>query len=310
MMQTRREFICGAVAGGITLRGQSTFLMPPGATDCHCHIFCDAKAFPFADGRQYTPEPAPVEELQRLHRALHIDRVVIVQPSVYGTDNACTLAAIRQIGSAARGIAVIDDKTPESELDRFEKSGIRGIRVNLQTTGQTDPAVGRQRFEAAVKRIGKRHWHIQLFAALSVIDALKDVFAASPVPLVFDHFGNAQGALGVSQPGFDSLLALVKSGKAYVKLSAAYRGSTRAPDYADMAPLAKALIDANPRRMLWGSDWPHPESSGRGPKSPTGTSLPIPVDDQAVLNQLATWAPAAPLRRMILVENPAALYGW
>jgi predicted TIM-barrel fold metal-dependent hydrolase len=143
-----------------------------------------------------------------------------------------------------------------------------------------------------------------------VIDALKDVFAASPVPLVFDHFGTAQGALGATQPGFDSLLALVKSGKAYVKLSGAYRNSTQGPDYPDMAPLAKALIDANPRRMLWGSDWPHPESSGRGEKTPEGLSVPIRVDDAAVLNQLAVWAPTAPLRRMILVENPAALYGW
>ena len=288
--------------------GGASFVMPPGATDCHTHVFGDPKTFPFAEGRTYTPAPAPVEEMQALHRALQIERLVIVQPSVYGTDNGCTLDAMRQIGSRARGVAVIGDGTSDEDLDRMDRAGIRGIRVNLETAGQTDPAIGRQRFETAVRRVARRGWHVQVFTRLSVIAALTDAVAAAPVPVVFDHFGGAQGALGVGQPGFDALLTLVRTGKAHVKISAPYRGSMQPPDYPDMAPLAKALIAANPQRILWGSDWPHPNSSAAAPRTPAGTAPRIPVDDPHVLNLLATWAPDPSVRRTILVDNPAALY--
>ena len=283
-------------------------LIPPGATDCHTHVFCDAKAFPFAEGRTYTPGPALVDEMQALHRVLHMERVVVVQPSVYGTDNRCTLEALQLLGPRARGIAVIGDGTPEEELDRMDRAGIRGIRVNLETAGQSDPAIGRQHFEAAMRRVARRPWHIQIFTRLSVIAAMADALASAPVPVVFDHFGGAQGAAGVEQPGFDALLTLVRSGRAYVKISAPYRGSTRPPDYPDMAPLAKALIAANPRRILWGSDWPHPNTSPAAPRTEAGTAPRVSVDDAHVLNLLAGWVPDPDLRRTILVDNPAALY--
>ena len=316
-MLTRRDILLGAAAAAAaSLRSQTapqtgvSFLMPAGATDCHAHIFCDAKAFPMSQDRSYTPEAAPVAELLALHRSLDIERVVFVQPSVYGTDNACVLAAIREVGSHARGIAVIDDKTPEAELDQMERAGIRGIRINLETAGNADPVQARDRFTAAVKRIGSRRLHIQMFTRPTVIAAIKDAVAASPVTVVFDHFGGAQAAGGVTQPGFDALVSLVQSGKAYVKLSAPYRGSTLAPAYSDMAPLAKALIAANPQRVLWGSDWPHPDTAAASRNLETGMSPRIKVDDVAVLNQVASWLPAAPQRRVMLVDNPARLYGW
>jgi predicted TIM-barrel fold metal-dependent hydrolase len=143
-----------------------------------------------------------------------------------------------------------------------------------------------------------------------VIAAIKDAIAESPVTVVFDHFGGAQGAGGVEQSGFDALLSLVQSGKAYVKLSGAYRGSTDAPTYADMAPLAKALFAANPQRILWGSDWPHPNTSPDARDPDTGTHPRLPIDDVTLLNQLASWIPTIPQRRVVLVENPARLYGW
>src|SRR5437867_10775881 len=115
------------------------FEVPSGSCDCHTHVFCEPRRFPFTPGRTYTPEPASVEEMRRLHRALHMDRVVIVQPSVYGTDNSCTLDAIKQLGSRARGVAVIDDKTPASALDDMHRAGVRGVRVNLETTGNVGP---------------------------------------------------------------------------------------------------------------------------------------------------------------------------
>src|SRR6476659_6467772 len=145
------------------------FSVPPNACDCHTHIFGDAQRFPFVAGRTYTPEPASVGEMRALHRALHTTRVVIVQPSVYGTDHACTLGAIKQLGPTARGIAVIDEQTSDTALETMDRGGIRGLRVNLATVGQTDPEAGRRRFDAAVARIGKRRWHIQMYTQLSVI---------------------------------------------------------------------------------------------------------------------------------------------
>lgn len=283
------------------------FSVPAGACDCHTHVFGDPARVPFATGRTYTPESASVGEMRQLHRALHTTRVVIVQPSVYGTDNRCTLDAIKQLGANARGIAVIDDQTSDAALDEMDQGGMRGIRINLATVGQTDPDLGKRRFDAAVARIGTRKWHIQMYTQLSVITAMAAQLAASPVPVVFDHFGGAQAAAGVSQPGFDVLLDLVRKGRAYVKVSAPYRGSTNGPDFSDMAPLAKALIAANVQRILWGTDWPHPDTTAG--RAATEISPLRQIDDGRVFNQFATWSSAAE-RRTILVDNPQALYGF
>jgi predicted TIM-barrel fold metal-dependent hydrolase len=284
------------------------FDVPAGACDCHTHVFGDPRRFAFAAGRTYTPEPASVGEMRALHRALHTTRVVIVQPSVYGTDNGCTLDAIKQLGSAARGIAVIDEQTPDAALESMDHGGIRGIRINLATVGQTDAEAGRRRFNAAVARIGKHRWHIQMYTQLSVIEAMHQEIAASPVPVVFDHFGGAQASGGLSQRGFDVLLDLVRSGRAYVKVSAPYRGSTATPDFPDMAPLATALVAANVQRVLWGTDWPHPDTTpGR---AATDISPLRQIDDGRVFNQFAAWVPSASDRETILVENPKRLYGF
>jgi predicted TIM-barrel fold metal-dependent hydrolase len=324
-MLSRRDVLMGTAAAGVAalVRGGTTvfasasqpstpvnFDVPAGACDTHTHVFGDSRRFPFAAARNYTPESASVAEMRALHRALHTDRVVIVHPSVYGTDNACTLDGMKQLGSIARGIAVIDEKTPEAALDEMDRAGIRGIRINLETSGQSDPAVARQRFQEAVDRIKRRsQWHIQIYTRLSVIEGIKDQVMAAPMPVVFDHFGGAQAALGASQPGFESLLNLVRKGKAYVKISAPYRSSTQAPDYADVAPLAKALIAANPQRMLWGSDWPHPAPPVA--RRPVTDISPLwQIDDGRVMNQLPVWAPNPALRKTILVENPAKLYGF
>jgi predicted TIM-barrel fold metal-dependent hydrolase len=286
------------------------FDVPADACDCHTHVFGDPQRFPFAAGRTYTPESASVAEMRALHRALHTTRVVVVQPSVYGTDNSCTLDAIQQLGQQARGIAVIDDRTPTAALDDMNGRGIRGIRLNLATTGQTDPDVGRRRFAAAVARLDKRPWHIQIYTQLSVIEAMHKELAASPVPVVFDHFGGAQASGGTTQQGFDLLLDLVRSGRAYVKVSAPYRGSTKDPDFADMGPIARALIGANIRRILWGTDWPHPDTAQGSGRKPTDISPLRQIDDGRVFNQLAAWASTAPERRTILVDNPRELYGF
>jgi predicted TIM-barrel fold metal-dependent hydrolase len=323
-MLSRRDILIGtATAGaGALVRGATLFAkasqpstpvnfdVPAHACDTHTHIFGDPRRFAFATPRQYTPEPASVAETRALHRALHVERIVIVQPSVYGTDNSCTLDGMKQLGAIARGVAVIDEKTPESALDEMARAGIRGIRINLETSGETDPAISRQRFTAAVERINNRKWHIQIYTRLSVIESLKDQVAGAPMPVVFDHFGGAQASLGVGQPGFSTLLSLVRTGKAYVKISGAYRSSTKAPDYPDVAPLAKALIAANPQRILWGSDWPHPDSAQVPGRKVTDIAPLSQIDDGALLNQLPNWAPDAAVRKIILVDNPAKLYGF
>jgi predicted TIM-barrel fold metal-dependent hydrolase len=324
-MLSRRDILIGSAAAGTValVRGTTTvfasasqpstpvnFDVPAGACDTHTHVFGDPRRFAFATPRPYTPEPASVAEMRALHLALHTQRVVIVQPSVYGVDNSCTLDGIKQLGSIARGVAVIDEKTPESALDEMTRAGIRGIRINLETSGVTDPVASRQRFAEAVERLKNRNWHIQIYTRLSVIESLKDQIAAAPMPVVFDHFGGAQAALGLEQPGFSTLLNLVRTGKAYVKISGAYRASTKAPDYPDVAPFAKALIAANPQRILWGSDWPHPNSSQVPGHKFTDIAPLQQIDDGRLLNQLPVWTPEAAVRKTILVENPAKLYGF
>jgi predicted TIM-barrel fold metal-dependent hydrolase len=315
-MLTRREVLIGAAAGRAIFAKASqpvtpvNFTVPAHACDCHTHIFGDPARFPLIPGRTFTPETVLPKEMSALHRALGIERVVIVTPSVYGTDNSCLLDGMKARGATARGIAVIDDKTPESDLDAMSKAGVRGIRLNLQTAGAVEPAVGRQRFQAAVARLKSRAWHIQVYSGLAVVSAIKDLVLDAPMPVVFDHFGGARAALGVEQAGFADLLDLVRSGKAYVKISGAYRASTLAPDYADVIPFAKALIAANVDRIVWGTDWPHPDTAVPPGRRPTDVMPMLQIDDGRLLNQLAVWAPDAAIRKKILADNPARLYGF
>jgi predicted TIM-barrel fold metal-dependent hydrolase len=318
---TRRDSFRAAMAAASLLRARLglanasqpaipvNFDVPHNACDCHTHIFGDTQRFPLWPGRAYTPESASPDEMLELHRALHIERVVIVNPSIYGTDNSATLFGMKARGANARGVAVIDDKTPDTDLDAMARRGIRAIRINLTNAGPADPAVARQRFQAAVKRVQDRGWHIEMYTTLAVIAGIKDLVQASPVPVVFDHFGGAQAALGVHQAGFADLVGLVRSGKAYVKISGAYHSSTQ-PDYADLKPLAQMLIGANPDRIVWGSDWPHPNASVRAGKKATDVTPLFQVDDARLLNLLPTWAPDAAVRKKILVDNPARLYGF
>ena len=317
-MLTRREAVIGAMGAAVLMQTNESFgkavqpatavsfEMPADACDCHTHIHGDPEKFPYFAGRIYTPETALPEEMAALHRALKIKRVVIVTPSVYGTDNSATLYGMRARGADARGVAVIDDKTSDADLDAMGKAGVRGIRLNLATGGTSDPAVARARFQAALPRMASRNWHVQIYTSLAVISGIKDLVAAAPVPVVFDHFGGAQAALGPTQPGFGDLVELVRSGKAYVKISGAYRASKEGPDYADAAPLAKALIAANAERIVWGTDWPHPNSAS-GAK-PTEVTPLFQIDDGRLLNQLPVWASDAATRKAILTDNPARLY--
>jgi predicted TIM-barrel fold metal-dependent hydrolase len=322
-MLTRRGMLhhigaAGAVAATLHCREAEsaersavTFDVPRGAGDSHVHIFGDPAVFPFAAGRAYTPPGASIEELLALHGALHMERVVVVHPSPYGTDNSCSVDAVRRLGTRARGIAVIDKSTPRTAIEEMADIGFRGIRLNLESGGgRFDPNAAKAALDAAAEQIKGLGWHVEFYTRLAVIEALHDHLARLPFPVVFDHFGRADAALGPSQPGIDAMLDLLGQGRAYITISGAYRISQKAPDFADATPIAQLLVRANPDRIVWGSDWPHPNGDpGRG-RPVTAIAPPFAIDDGLVLNQLAKWVPDAATRKKILVDNPARLYGF
>jgi predicted TIM-barrel fold metal-dependent hydrolase len=287
------------------------FEVPPGACDSHVHVF-DPK-FPLIERRVYTPPPATVEDLLELQRALRFERVVLVQPSVYGTDNSCHLDALRRLGARARGVMVIGKDTSQTELDDMAGIGVRGVRLNLETTtaGAFDASAAKAVLDNAVEKLRGRNWHIQIYTRLSILTALKDQLAQLPFPVVVDHFGRAAAGEGPQQPGFDTLLDLVKSGRAYVKISAAHRMEKTTDLYPEVTSIAQALVAANPDRVVWGTDWPHVNSAYGRTHGAGVIAPPFPIDNGLVLNQLAAkWVPDPAIRKKVLVDNPARLYGF
>ncbi len=324
MLTRRHAIVTGLMAGASGIlrydgvvhgvasqpRTKVSFDVPPGATDCAVHVYGDVKRHPYWDGRTYTPEPATVAELRQVMQALRFDRVVIVQASTYGTDNSCVVDSIRELGSGARGVAVIDDKTTEASLDDMHRGGVRGIRLSLGNQGVSDPAGAKLRLKTAADRMKNRKgWSVLISGSPATWDALRVELAAVGVPIVIDHFGEPRAADGVGQPGFTAVLNLVKSGKAYVKLSNADT-LARQPDLSDVTPYAKALIAANPQRVVWGTAWPHPSAGAVPGRKSTDLAVHRQVDDGQVMNMLPIWAPDAATRKLILVDNPARLYGF
>jgi predicted TIM-barrel fold metal-dependent hydrolase len=286
------------------------FQVPKDACDCHTHVFGPGKSFPWWEGRVYTPGDASITDLNALHTALGIDRVVVVHPSPYGPDNSCSTDAIQAMSPRARGVAVIDQTNiSDAELTALHQAGVRGARANLQTAGVFEPAAAWATLKSTADRIAPLGWHLQTYTNLAMIAALADQLTTLPVPLVVDHFGHADAAAGIKQPGFAQLLALVASGKSYVKISGSYRISTDLAR-ADVPPLARALIEANVERVVWGTDWPHPGGGSRGKYARDQIEPFIPEDDGAALNRLNQWCRNRDELTRILVSNPAKLYGF
>ncbi len=280
--------------------------LPGGACDCHTHVFGPPDRFAFAPDRVYTPGEASADALLAHQAALGLERVVIVQPSAYGTDNACTLDAVARLGERARAVAVVDPALDRPALHALHARGVRGVRVNLETTHIDDPVQAGVLLRRAAEQVAPLGWHVQTYTNVSVIAALHASLAKLPAPLVIDHFGRAVPAAGPSEPEFAALLDLVASGKAYVKLSAPHR-ITADPD--DAGPIARALIAANAARVLWGSDWPH--TAPRHSLADAAAVEPFqPIDDGLALKRLRLWAGDVATLNKILVSNPARLYGF
>jgi predicted TIM-barrel fold metal-dependent hydrolase len=266
---------------------------PEGATDCHFHIFGPYNRFPLSAGRSYSPVEASLGEYRQMAGVLGLGRQVVVQPSVYGTDNRCTLDAVAQFGlDQARAIVVVEDVT-DGELQAMHRKGARGIRCNAVNAN----GMGMEKIQALAGQIAPLGWHLQLYIAGERLPSLLDTLLALPTPVVIDHMGQMPPGESLDGPAFQALLRLLSSGKGWVKLCA-YR-SSGGPPYADMAAQARAMIAAAPDRCVWGTDWPHPNLEGR--------AMP---DDGMLLDCLTEWAGDAATLRRILVDNPARLYGF
>jgi predicted TIM-barrel fold metal-dependent hydrolase len=320
-MLTRRSVVTGlsalcvvttrtsrAFATGPTPKTSVAFEVPRGACDTHVHVIGKPEEFPMSRERDSTPPPATADELRDLLQFLNFDRVVIVTPDIYGTNNSATLAAIKELGQdRARGVAWVDEATSSEDLDSMTAAGITGIRVSIYGGKTFEAAAAAKGLQAKFDLAKKRGWHLEIAAPPDIIAALAAPLAASPVPLALATFGWAEG--GVEQPGFDAVLSLIKSGPAYVKLSEPYRLSKKGPDYPDLVPVIQALLAANPDRLLWGSGWPHLSGGVRG-RPKTDITPDLPIDAGHLLNLFAGWVPDAETRRKILIDNPARLYGF
>ncbi len=311
MTLTRRGFgglAIGALAGGLlpeAAKGAAAVsAVPAGAIDCHIHIVGPQSKYPMAANRAYTPPAAEVPALRTLRTQIGVPRQVIVQPSFYGFDNSCTRDAVVELGASARGIAVVPPNISEAELRRLDAAGFVGIRLNFSTLGIRDPEEARKQILDIVPKLEPLNWHIQINTELPMIAALAPTIVVLPVPVVFDHIGNPSAELGAAQPGFFALMELIHSGNAYVKLSAPYNHSQR-PDWADVAPLAKSLINARADRCLWGTNWPHPGGT-RGPV--TQISPYQTIDNPRLMAAFMDWCPDPAMQKMILVDTPARLY--
>ncbi len=285
--------------------------VPAQACDCHVHVFGPFERFPLWADRAYTPGPASIEDLMALHQRLGMGRVVVVQASPQGSDNRCTVDALQRmnaLGHGARGVAVIDAHTSDSELQAMHQAGVRGVRVNLESAGLHDPQVAKRMMQAAAQRVAPWGWHVQTYTTLDVIASLHDTLMALPTPVVIDHFGRATAAKGVAQAGFAALLSLVESGQAWVKLSAAHRIS-ELPDCEDAQAIAQSLIAVRADRMLWGTDWPHPGAWPGAPRQREAIEPFHPINNARALQRLSEWTTAEQWQG-ILVDNPARLYGF
>lgn len=270
-----------------------TFKMPAGACDTHHHIFGPYAKYPMQAVRSYTPPEATLEDFKRQCQVLGIERSVLVHPSIYGTDLSSLVDTLALCGDWMRGVAVIDETISDETLAHLDRVGVRGVRFNVLFKGGTPL----DRARAIGQRVAKLGWHVQLLIDLSAHPDFYAQWKDFPTPLVVDHMGHLSVTHGVQVPGFQGMLRLVREGKCWVKLSGAYRMTSAPCPWHDTDEFAAALVQANPERLLWGTDWPHP-------------SVQVMPNDGDLVNQIPTWLPTDALRQQVLVDNPARLYGF
>ncbi len=270
-------------------------IAPANACDCHMHIY-DSR-FPTSPHWKKRPPEAKVDVYRLLQKRIGTTRTVVVTPSTYGIDNRCTLDAIKQIGSTARGVAVVDMDVSDDELNRLDSLGICGIRINF-VSPQSWGVTTAEMLETLAKRVRNFGWHVQILMSGDQIVTMEGVLKRLAVPIVIDHLARIPEPAGVNHPAFKAVLRLLDKGQTWVKLSGAYMDTKDgAPDYDDVTKIAQEFVKAAPERMVWGSDWPHPTEKEK-------------PDDAVLFDLLTKWAMKEPIIYKILVENPARLYGF
>jgi len=272
------------------------FRLPPLACDAHCHVFGPAAKFPYAPDAPYCPPDAPFERLRKLHDTLGIERAVIVHASCHGSDMRVTLDAIARSNGRYRGTAIIDESYGDREFQTMHEGGIRGVRFNFVKHLGGRPDLGF--FRKTVERVKSMGWHLILHLDSTDLVELRSEFMKLPVPMVIDHMGRVKAGDGLEQQPFKTLLEFMQNENCWVKVCGAERVSSKGPPFTDAVPFARALIEAAPDRILWGTDWPHPN---------VGKHMP---NDGDLVDLFALMAPEPALQHKILVDNPARLYGF
>jgi predicted TIM-barrel fold metal-dependent hydrolase len=271
------------------------YAMPRGACDAHCHIFGPASKFPYDPKAAYHPPDAAFEDLCRLHAVLGIERAVVVHASCHGPDMRATLDGIARSNGRFRGTAIIDATYTDRDLARLNEGGIRGVRFNFVKHLGGRPDL--QFFHRTVDRVKELGWHLILHLDAQDILEFEDMFRKIPVPIVIDHMGRVDAKEGLEQKPFQVLLGFMRNQNTWVKVCGAERVSSSGPPFTDAVPFAKALIEAAPERILWGTDWPHP-------------NVRWMPNDGDLVDLIPLIAPEPALQRKILIDNPARLYGF
>jgi predicted TIM-barrel fold metal-dependent hydrolase len=270
--------------------------MPPNACDTHAHVCGPIATYAYSDRRVYTPPDCLLPAYRHMLATLGVTRMVLVQPSVYGTDNTVMLRAMGEIGSAARGVAVVDNDVADAELERLDAAGVRGVRINVVDVAEGQGVIDMAPLAALARRIARYGWHVEFLMHADQFPDLDRTFADFPVDIVLGHLGYMKTGKGLDDPGFQALLRHMKANRAWVKLTGPYRISDRALPHADTVPFAHALLEAAPDRVIWGTDWPHVMVKGAMP------------NDADLADLLLEWVPDEALRRRVLTDNPAKLY--
>ena len=274
------------------------FTLPPLSCDTHAHICGPAPLFPYSAARIYTPPDALLPTYRHLLGTLGVERAVLVQPSIYGSDNRALLAALATDPQHLRGVAVIDADTPQAELEHMHALGVRGVRCNIVDVKEGKGRLPMDELRALAQRIQPLGWHLEFLMHVDEFPDLDVLLADFPVDVVFGHLGYMKAGQSVDTPGFAALLRLLRSGRAWVKLTGPYRISGGVLPYADVTPFAHALLNAAPERIVWGTDWPHVMVKGVMP------------NDGDLCDLLEQWVSDPLLRQQVLVNNPAQLYSF
>lgn len=272
-----------------------TFQVPKGAVDAHCHVFGPQERFPFAPMRKYTPVDAPKESLFKLRDHMGLSRNVIVQASCHGTDNSAMLDAIAASDGMARGVAIVDKDVSDAELDRLDAAGVRGVRFNFirRLVDNTPKAV----FQHIAARVAERGWHVVVYFEATDLAELQPFLSSLPGPVVIDHMGRPDVSQGVEGTAFQAFLALMDAQPDFwVKTCCPERLTIGGPPYGDVIPFARTLVDRFPDRVLWGTDWPHPNMKSHMP------------DEGILVDIIPQIAPTRIQQQALLVDNPMRLY--